>query len=181
MSLILDLGKEQMNEAIAAYETRLGTLRTGRAHAGMLYGIHIDYYGSPTPIEQIAQISVLEGRQLSVKLFDPSVLKEVEKAINSSNLGLLAQNDGSKIYINVPSLTEETRREVSKSVNVFAEEAKIVIRNIRRELNDEVKHDDSLPEDQEKKALEDVQKLTDESIKRIDTIAKDKIKDVMTV
>lgn len=181
MSEILNQGKQQMEATVHAFEDRLGTLRSGRANAALLYGITVDYYGSQTPIEQIAQISVVEGRQLVVKLFDPSALKETEHAINHANLGVLAQNDGSLIRINVPQLTEETRRQVSKSVSTYAEEFKVQVRNLRRSLNDEVKKDDTLTEDQEKKLLEDIQKLTDDFIKRIESIANDKTKEIMTV
>lgn len=181
MSQLLNDGKLYMNDVIESFESRLGTLRSGRANVAMLYGITVDYYGSATPLEQISQISVVEGRQLMIKPFDPSSLKDIEHTINNSNLGLLAQNDGTVVRINVPSLTEETRKEVAKQVSSFAEEAKIAARNVRRDLNDEVKNNGDLPEDQEKRLLEDIQKLTDETTKKIDTISKDKTKEIMTI
>ncbi len=181
MENITQEGTLLMDDVISTYQDRLVTLRTGRATAGMLHGIEVPYYGTPTPLDQIASISVVEGRQLVVKLFDPSALKDTERAINESNLGFLAQNDGTVIRINVPQLTEETRREVSKSVGVFAEEAKVQVRNVRRDLNDILKKDDSLPEDQQKTLLDDVQKLTDKYIKMIDDLAKDKTKEIMTI
>lgn len=181
MNTLLNDGREFMNDTLANYEERLGTLRSGRANASLLYGINIDYYGSPTPLEQIGQISVVEGTQLVIKLFDPSILKDVERTLNESSLGLPVMNDGSLIRINVPSLTEETRREVTKDVSKFAEEAKIQIRNVRRDLNNEIKANDELREDDEKRYMDDVQKLTDEFIKKIDDIAKNKTEEIMTV
>ena len=170
-----------MDEVIEHYQGRLGTLRSGRATSAMLHGITIDYYGTETPLEQMGSVSVSEGRQLVVKLFDPSALKDAERAINDSHLKLPVQNDGQLLRINVPQLTEETRRDVSKNVSVFAEEAKVGIRNVRRELNDSVKKMENLPEDQEKGFLEDVQDLTDSYIKKIDQIAKDKTAEIMTI
>lgn len=181
MSTIINDGRELMNEVIKAYEERLGTLRSGRANAGVLYGINVDYYGSPTPLEQIAQISVSEGTQLVIKPFDPSSSKDIERAINESHLNLPVSNDGTVLRINVPRLTEETRREVAKDVSKFAEESKVNIRNIRRDLNNEVKADDTLREDDEKRLMDDVQKLTDEFIKKIDTLSNDKTTEIMTV
>lgn len=181
MSTIINDGREFMNEVIKAYEERLGTLRSGRANAGVLYGINVDYYGSPTPLEQIAQISVSEGTQLVIKPFDPSSSKDIERAINESHLNLPVSNDGTVLRINVPRLTEETRREVAKDVSKFAEESKVSIRNIRRDLNNEIKADDTLREDDEKRLMDDVQKLTDEFIKKIDTLSNDKTTEIMTV
>ncbi|QIK69974.1 ribosome recycling factor [Erysipelothrix sp. HDW6C] len=181
MSNIVTDGRMLMDDVIETFESRLGTLRTGRANVSVLHGISVEYYGSPTPIEQISQLSVVEGRQLVIKPFDPSSLKDIERALNESTLDLPTQNDGTLIRINVPQLTEDTRREVSKSVGTFSEEAKIAIRNVRRDLNDEVKKDTDLPEDQERGILEDVQKLTDEFIKKIDDIAKAKVADIMSI
>ncbi|AGN23831.1 ribosome recycling factor [Erysipelothrix rhusiopathiae] len=181
MQSIINDGRLLMDEVIENFETRLGGLRSGRANVSMLYGVSIDYYGSATPIEQIAQISVVEGRQLVIKPFDPSALKEIEHTINNGNLGLLAQNDGTVVRINVPQLTEETRKEVSKQVGSLAEDAKVAARNVRRDLNDEIKNLEDLPEDQEKRLLDDVQKLTDDITKKIDAISKDKVKEIMTI
>lgn len=181
MNTLINDGKEMMNDVINTFNERLGTLRTGRANASILYGIHVDYYGSPTPLEQLGQISISEGTQLVVKLFDPSALKDAERAINESSLNLPVTNDGSLLRINIPSLTEETRREVTKEVGKFGEEAKINIRNIRRDLNNEIKNDDTLREDDEKRLMDEVQKLTDDFIKQIDDIAKNKTEEIMTV
>ena len=181
MNNLIDNGKLLMEEVIENYQERLGTLRTGRANASILYGIEVDYYGSPTPLEQMGQISVSEGTQLVVKLFDPSVIKDVERTLNESHLNLPIINDGTLLRINVPALTEETRREVAKDVNKFAEDAKVQIRNVRRDLNDEIKADDSLREDDEKRLMDDVQKLTDDYVSKIDSIAKEKTEEIMTV
>ena len=181
MENIVKEGTLLMDDVIASYNERLGTLRTGSANASMLHGILVPYYGTDTPIDQIASISVSEGTQLVVKLFDPSALKDTERAINESHLGLNCQNDGTLLRINVPALTEETRKSVSKNVSVYAEEAKVAIRNVRRDLNDDIKKADNLPEDQEKGLLEDVQKLTDSFIKKIDELGKAKTKEIMTI
>lgn len=173
-------GKLLMDEVITEFEERLGTLRTGRANTSILNGVNVVYYGAPTPIDQIAQISITEGTQIVIKPFDPSILKEIEKEINESNLNLLAQNDGTNIRINVPALSEETRRDEAKHVGTYAEEAKVQIRNLRRDLNDEVE-EDKLPEDDERRELENVQELTDEYIKKLDDMSKEKVEEIMTV
>lgn len=180
MNTLLQDGRELMNAEIETFNNRLGTLRSGRANAGILYGINVDYYGSPTPLEQMGQISVTEGTQLVIKLFDPSVIKDVERALNESNLNLPIINDGTLLRINVPQLTEETRRNVVKDATKYGEESKIQIRNVRRDLNDMVKAND-LPEDEEKRNMDEVQKLTDEFIKKIDSIVKAKTEEIMTV
>lgn len=181
MENIITDGSLFMDEVIENYTNRLATLRTGSANAAMLNGIVVSYYGTDTPLNQIASITVSEGTQLVVKLFDPSALKDAERAISESQLGLNCQNDGELLRINVPQLTEETRKSVSKNVSVYAEEAKVNVRNVRRDLNDQVKKEENLPEDQEKGLLEDVQKLTDSYIKKIDELAKDKTKEIMTI
>ena len=177
----MEEGKLLMQEVVDNFVERLGTLRTGHANASILNGLLVEYYGTPTPLDQMAQISVVEGTQLAIKPFDPSILKEIERVVNESNLNLLAQNDGSNVRINIPPLTEETRRKEAKKIGGFAEEAKVAVRNIRRDLNDEIKDEEGLPEDQEKKMLEDVQELTNEFIKKIDQISADKEKEIMTV
>ena len=152
-----------------------------RASAGMLNHVEADYYGCPTPINQISSITVVEGRQLVVKPYDSSSLKAIEQAINKSDLGLVPQNDGTMIRLNVPSLTEETRKDLCRKVSKMAEEAKVSVRNLRREANDMAKKDDSLTEDAEKDCLEKIQKQTDEMIKKIDGIAAEKEKEIMTI
>lgn len=181
MSTLLKDGREMMDGELENFSDRLGTLRSGRANASILNGIKIDYYGSPTPLEQMGQISISEGTQIVVKLFDPSVLKDVERALNESHLNLPVINDGTLLRMNVPRLTEETRRDVVKDANKYAEEAKIQIRNIRRDLNTEIKDDSELREDDEKRLMDDVQKLTDEFIGKIEAMLKVKTEEIMTV
>lgn len=181
MKQILDSATVKMNKAIEALHSNLATIRTGRANPQILDRVHIDYYGSSTPINQVSSISVVEGRQLCIKPFDKSIMKEIEKAIEIADLGLVPQNDGTVIRINVPALTEDRRRELTKSASKMGEEAKIAVRNVRREANDAVKKDKELPEDQAKQANEKIQKLTDEYVKKIDTIVDEKSKEIMAV
>ena len=162
MKEILDNSRSKMQKAIDTFSEHLETIRTGRANAGMLAGVEADYYGCPTPINQISSITVVEGRQLVVKPYDSSSLKAIEHAINKSDLGLNPQNDGSVIRINVPAPTEETRKELCKKVSKLSEEAKIAVRNLRRDANEAAKKDETLTEDAEKECLEKIQKLTDE-------------------
>lgn len=176
-----DLAKEMMEKVISNYHQTLSKIRTGRANPNMISGIEVDYYGAMTPLNQMGQISVVEGRQLMVKLYDTTQLKEVEKAINAANLGYPVQNDGSVIRINIPALTEETRKQLAKEVGKYEEEAKIAIRNVRRDINDDIKKADDLTEDDERRELDNVQKVTDDFIKQIEVISKEKEKEIMTV
>ncbi|NLW28779.1 MAG: ribosome recycling factor [Erysipelothrix sp.] len=176
-----EIAKERMDKAIKNLESDLLVLRTGRANPNMISNVMIDYYGEMTPINQLAQISVVEGRQLVVKLYDPSQLRNVEKAINAANLGLNAQNDGTVVRMLVPALTGETRKQLAKEVSKFAEEAKVAIRNIRRDVNEDVKKDEEFSEDVERRELEKIQKTTDEYIKKVDLISEEKVAEIMTV
>lgn len=176
-----ELTKELMNKVIENLHNTLSVLRTGRANPNMLNAVLVDYYGEPTPINQMGQISVVEGRQIMVKLYDNQQLPHVERAINAANLGVMAQNDGTVIRINVPALTGETRASLSKEVGKYEEEAKVAIRNVRREMNDDIKKDEDFSEDQERRELENIQKITDEYIKKIEVISADKVKEIMTV
>ena len=173
--------EEKMQKAIEAMEHNLKKVRTGRANPNILENIEVDYYGSPTPINQIASISVQEGKTLCIKPYDTSSLKDIERAINASDLGLPPLNDGTCVRITVPSLTEETRKGFCKDISKMAEEAKVAIRNIRRDGNDEVKKDKSLPEDVAKNLQEDIQKLTDKYVLKADEVSKAKEKEVMTI
>ncbi len=178
---ILDVTKEKMDKVTAHFSESLATVRTGRANTTMLDHVEVDYYGAPTPVNQIASISVVEGRTLVIKPYDASSLKNIEKACNEADLGIAPQNDGTVIRLTVPALTEETRKEMCKKVSKYAEEAKVQIRNLRRDGNDAAKKDDTLTEDMEKDCLDKIQKLTDEFIKKIDDIAANKEKEVMTI
>ena len=177
--LLLEL-EERMEKSIASFERELTTVRTGRANAGLLDSISIEYYGVQTPLKQVSSITIPEANQLYIKPFDKSVLKEVEKAILASSLGLTPQNDGVGIRLILPQMTEERRRELVKLVGKMEEQAKVAIRNLRREGNDEVKKL-SLPEDDEKGSLEDIQKMTDGKISQIEEIASKKNKEVMSI
>lgn len=181
MEEILLTCEEKMMDAVSNYENHLTSVRTGRANPNMLHHIEIDYYGAMTPINQVASISVVEGRTLVIKPYDAHSLKDIEHAINTSDLNLPPQNDGSVIRVSVPQLTTDTRKQYCKEVSKFAEEAKIVVRNIRREANDTCKKDKSIPEDALKHLLDDVQKLTDKYIENIDEIAAKKEKEIMTI
>ena len=177
--LLLEL-EEKMEKSIASFERELSTVRTGRANAGLLDSISIEYYGVSTPLKQVSSITIPEANQLYIKPFDKSVLKDVERAILASSLGLTPQNDGVGIRLILPQMTEERRRELVKLVGKMEEQAKVAIRNLRREGNDDVKKL-GLPEDDEKGSLEDIQKLTDGKISQIEEIASKKNKEVMSI
>lgn len=177
----IKLLEEKMKKSISNLEANLSKVRTGRANPQMLDGILVDYYGSPTPLNQIASIAVQEGKTLAIKPYDASSLKDIEKAINTSDIGLPPVNDGTCVRVTVPALTEETRKGFCKDISKLAEDAKVSIRNLRRDANDEVKKDKSLPEDQAKNLQDDIQKLTDKYIGVIDETSKKKEKEVMTI
>ena len=177
---IIEKASQRMEKAITALNHDLATVRTGRANPNMLDRISVDYWGSPTPVNQVASVQVVEGRQLVIKPYDKSTLKNIEHAIFESDLGITPQNDGNVIRLVIPPLTEDRRKEYCKVVAKMAEQAKVAIRNIRRDANDEIKKGD-FSEDEAKRATEKVQKKTDEFVKKVDSIAKDKEKEIMTV
>ena len=157
LDLILEETKERMEKSIEAFRHELATVRTGRANPTMLDRVMVNYYGEKTPLNQTAGISVVEGRQLLIKPYDKNSLKDIEHAIYESGIGLTPQNDGEVIRINVPALTEETRKEYVKQAKKYAEEAKVALRNIRRTSNTEVEKA-GLTEDEEKQGKEQIQK-----------------------
>lgn len=173
--------EERMEKAVEAFERNLTKVRTGRANPSILDGVEVDYYGTPTPINQIASVAIQEGKTIMIKPYDASSLKDIERAINTSDIGLPPQNDGSCIRITVPALTEETRKGYCKDVAKMAEEAKVAVRNIRRDGNDEVKKDKSIPEDTAKDLQDQIQKTTDNFIAKVDEVAKAKEKEIMTI
>ena len=173
--------KEKMNKSIDSFRGTLATLRTGRANPAMLNGIEIDYYGSPTPLNQISSITVPEPRQLLIKPYDKNDVKNVVAAIHASDLGLNPINEGVQVRLMIPALTEERRREIVKQAHKYAEDCKVAIRNIRRDYMEVVKIDDSYPEDMLKRAQEDIQKVTDEAVKDVDTVLAEKEKELMSV
>ena len=173
--------QEKMNKSIDSYRSTLSTLRTGRASPAMLNGIEVDYYGSPTPLNQISSISVPEPRQLLIKPYDKNDVKNVVAAINASDLGLNPINEGVCVRLIIPVLTEERRKEIVKQAHKYAEEAKVAVRNIRRDYMDILKIDDSYSEDLLKRAQDDIQKVTDEATKSIDNILAEKEKEIMAI
>ncbi|MFB9762294.1 ribosome recycling factor [Ectobacillus funiculus] len=181
---VLKNTKEKMEKAISAYTRELASIRAGRASAGVLEKITVDYYGAPTPVIQLANITVPEPRMLVIQPYDKSSLKDIEKAIQTSDLGLNPSNDGSIIRIVFPALTEERRRDLVKTVKKYAEEAKVAVRNVRRDGNDELKKlekNGEITEDELRGHTETVQKETDKHIAKIDDITKDKEKEIMEV
>ncbi|WP_042456375.1 ribosome recycling factor [Neobacillus dielmonensis] len=181
---VINQAKERMTKAIQAYTRELATIRAGRASASLLDRITIDYYGAPTPVNQLAGITTPEARLLVIQPYDKSVLGEIEKAILKSDLGLNPTNDGSVIRLAIPQLTEERRKELVKLVKKESEEAKIAVRNIRRDANDDLKKlekSGEITEDALRGFSDDIQKLTDEHINKIDQITKDKEKEIMEV
>ena len=177
--IILELN-EKMDEALANLDKRFATVRAGRANPSSLDGIMVEYYGSMTPLKQLATISVPEARQLLIKPFDRGCLKDIEKAILASNLGYNPGNDGETIRIIIPELTEERRKELVKQVKALAEEAKVAIRNIRREGIEDVSKLE-LSEDEEKGLEKDIQDIVNENNKKVEAKLKEKEEDLLTV
>ena len=173
--------QQRMNKTIESLRQSLSTLRTGRASPAILAGVQIDYYGTMTPISQVSSITVPEPRQLLVKPYDKNDVKAIVSAINASNLGLNPINEGLVIRLIIPALTEERRVEITKQARRYGEEAKVAIRNIRREYMDVIKEDKDLSEDFQKRATDDLQKVTDEAIKNIDGVVADKEKELMSI
>ena len=176
--------QQQMDKTIEALKYEFSTIRAGRANAQMLDKIRVDYYGTPTPINQVGSISVPEPRTLMISAWDKSAMKEIEKAIRNSDLGLNPTNDGEVIRINVPALTEERRKELCKQAKKASEEFKVRIRNERRDANDKLKKlekEGEITEDELKKAQDNVQKMTDKYVKEIEVLLETKEKDIMAV
>ena len=180
----VELAKEKMGKTISVLKQELSGLRAGRANAQVLDRITADYYGTPTPINQMGNISAPEPRLLVIAPYDPSALKEIEKALQKSDLGINPSNDGKVIRLVFPELTEERRRDLVKVVKKKGEEAKVAIRSIRRDANETIKQqkkNGDITEDDQKIMEEDAQKATDASIKDIDKIIADKEKEIMEV
>lgn len=175
--------EERMEKALGALKRDLVTLRAGRASAAMLDRVQADYYGSLTPINQMGAINTPDTRTLTITPWDKTALSAIEKAILKSDLGLTPANDGSIIRLNIPPLTEERRAELAKSTKKFGEEAKVAIRNIRRDANDEIKKKEKgeISEDESRRHQEDVQKLTDKFVAEVDKILAAKEKEIMEV
>ncbi|MGA9289057.1 MAG: ribosome recycling factor [Anaerobacillus sp.] len=181
---ILKNTEERMQNGISSLKRELATLRAGRANASLLDKIQVDYYGAPTPINQLAGISIPEARMLLIQPYDKTAVGDIEKAILKSDLGLTPSNDGNVIRLTIPALTEERRKDLVKLVKKYAEESKVVIRNIRRDANDELKKkekDGDITEDELRRGNDDVQKLTDKYVAEADSVATDKEKEIMEV
>jgi ribosome recycling factor len=176
--------EQKMGRAVEAMERDFGGIRTGRASTALVERIHVDYYGTPTPLSNMATIGAPEARLLSVQPYDPTQIKAIEKAIMESDLGLQPSNDGKLIRLPIPALTEERRKELVKLVRKYAEEGKVAIRNVRRDVMrhlEELVRNGDVGDDEERRAETQVQKLTDDHVKRIDELLKHKEAEIMEV
>ncbi|MCK8488634.1 ribosome recycling factor [Paenibacillus sp. MBLB2552] len=175
--------EDRMDKAIQALKRDLATLRAGRATPSLLDRVQVDYYGSPTPINQLANINTPDSRTLMIQPWDKSSLAEIERAIQKSDLGLTPANDGTMIRLSIPALTEERRVELVKMTKKFGEEAKVAIRNIRRDANDDIKklEKTDISEDESRRHQEDIQKTTDKFIAEVDKVLAAKEKEIMEV
>ncbi|EJD5779963.1 ribosome recycling factor [Staphylococcus pseudintermedius] len=184
MKEIIQDAKTRMKKSTENLSRELAQINVGRANSNLLAGVQVDYYGAPTPVQQLASINVPEARLLVVSPYDKTSLADIEKAIIAANLGVNPTSDGDVIRIMVPALTEERRKEIVKEVKKTGENAKVSIRNIRRDANDTLKRqekDGDISEDELRNGSDEVQKITDSSIKEIDQLVADKEKDIMSV
>jgi ribosome recycling factor len=178
--------EDKMTKALEALRKEFTTLRTGRASLGMLEGILVDYYGTPTPLNQVANMAVPDSKTITIQPWEAKLLGEIEKAILKSDVGLTPGNDGKIIRLSIPPLTEERRQQIVKHAKKLAEDARVAVRNIRRDVNDEIRKkskdkDAHVSEDETKKLQDEVQKSTDLFIKKIDDLLSHKEKEIMTV
>lgn len=180
---IIEMAREQMDESIHHLERELIKVRTGKASPAMLGGLMVPYYGATTPLNQVANVSTADSRTLVIQPWEKSMLAPIEKAIFEANLGFTPQNDGEIIRINIPPLTEERRRDLVKRAKALGEDAKVSVRNVRREAMDGIKKaiKDGYPEDAGKRREDEVQKATDKHIEHIDQMIESKEKDIMTI
>ncbi|MBO5435162.1 ribosome recycling factor [bacterium] len=177
-------GEEKMEKAIASLKREFASVRSGRANPMILDKVLVDYYGAPTPLRQMSQVSVQDGTTLVISPYDKSILKEIEKAIIKAEIGITPNSDGICIRLPFPPLTEERRREIVKDVKKMGEDAKVAVRNVRRDMTDDLKKlekSENLPEDTVKGNQDDIQKLTDKYTAMIDSAVSEKEKEVMTV
>ncbi len=176
--------KRRMDQAVATFQAHLASTRTGRANVHMLDQVKVDYYGTHTPISQLAQVSTPEAQMILIAPWDPTVIKEIEKALQTADLGFNPQSDGKVIRVPVPPMTEERRRDVVKHLNKVLEEHRTAVRNVRRDGNEALKKlakEKKISEDEEKRSLEEVQKMTDEEIRRMEELSHKKEAEVMQV
>lgn len=181
IEIIIESAREQMAHSIQHLEKELVKIRAGRANPSMLEGVMVEYYGSMTPINQVANINTPDSRTLSVQPWEKGLISEIEKAIINSNLGLNPQNNGEVVIINIPPLTEERRLDLVKRARKEGEDARISIRSARKEANDEIKQLDGISEDFIKDGEEEIQKVTDKFNKQVDTVLEKKEQDIMQV
>ena len=184
MNQLFNTAEEKMNKTVAALEKEYGSIRAGRANPDILNRITADYYGTPTPIPQMAQVSMPDARTLAIQPWDATTVKLIEKAILASDIGITPISDGKVIRLTFQPPTEEKRKELSKQISKMGEDAKVAIRNIRRDANDkakDMKKNGEMTEDEQKASEKSIQDITDKIIKEIDTITSDKTKEIMTV
>ena len=179
---IFSEAKNKMSKAIEHYKQEVSFIRTGRASTHILNPVKVDYYGTPTPLNNVANITIPEAQLISIQPFDPSSIELIEKAITESDIGLIPSNDGNIIRLNIPTLTEERRKELVKQVHKIIEDGKIAVRNIRRDANDQLKkleksHD--LSEDNLKRELDNIQEITNQNISRLDEVQSNKEKEIL--
>lgn len=181
ITFIIDTAKEAMDKAVKHLEKEFLNIRAGKASPAMLGSVMVEYYGSQTPLSQVANVNTPDGRTISVQPWEKNMLQEIEKAIMNANLGFNPMNNGETIIINVPPLTEERRRDLAKQAKSEAEDAKIGVRNARKEANNDIKKLDDASEDLQKNAETDIQDLTDNYVKKIDQLLTVKEAEIMTV
>lgn len=184
INTIHDQAKDKMESALKAMQVNFSKLRTGRASLTVLDGIRVDYYGTPTPINQVASLSVPEPRLIVIQPWEATIIPEIERAIDKANIGLNPTNDGKVVRLPIPQLTEDRRKEIVKQLKGMAEDCRVSVRQARKEANDALKNSEKnkeITEDDLKKGTDRVQKLTDDYIAKVDTVSATKEKDIMTV
>jgi len=181
---LIEDAQRRMDKSLEVLQKELASVRTGRASLGILDGVKVDYYGAPTPLNQVANLAVPEANLITIQPWEPPMLEAIEKAIHSSDLGLNPANDGKILRLPIPPLTEERRKLLVKQVGKLAEEGRTAVRQVRRDVNDRLKKmlkDKDISEDDERRALKEVQDLTDAHVKKADDIVKNKEQELMTV
>lgn len=184
MAEIKEMMEAKIQKSISILKEDLNTVRAGRANPALLDKVMVDYYGTPSPLKNISNISVPDPRTLLITPFDPKSISDIEKAINIANIGINPSNDGKCVRLSIPQVTEERRKELTKTVKKIGEDAKVAIRNLRRDANDHLKKQEKageLTEDDLKEALEDIQKAIDKAIKEVDEVIAKKDKEIMEV
>lgn len=181
---IIKDGEEKMRKSVESFRHELAGMKAGRATPAMLDKVRVDYYGTPTPVNQVANVEIADSRTIVIKPWDRTLIKAIEKGILQSDLGLNPSNDGVVIRLVIPQMTEDRRKEIVKVVNKTAEEARVAVRNVRRDTNDQIKKaekEKTISEDESKRAQDEVQKLTDKYVKEVDQVLAAKEKEIMEV